>query len=79
MLAEFELTDQTGRMATARKQVKKKHPEEKSDKKVFDFTEEDEKKGLSGSEDDVREGEWSWLAIALAGCNFSTVKLRKRH
>uniref|UniRef100_A0A671TLD8 Synaptonemal complex protein 3 n=1 Tax=Sparus aurata TaxID=8175 RepID=A0A671TLD8_SPAAU len=44
-------------MATARKQVKKKHPEEKSDKKVFDFTEEDEKKGLSGSEDDVREDE----------------------
>ena len=58
-------------MATARRQVKKKHPEEKPDKKVFDFTEEDEKKELSGSEDDVREGEWSWLtlAIALAGCN----------
>ncbi|KAM8751562.1 synaptonemal complex protein 3 [Acanthopagrus latus] len=44
-------------MATARRQVKKKHPEEKPDKKVFDFTEEDEKKELSGSEDDVREDE----------------------
>lgn len=35
--------------------MKKKRPEDKSDK-VFDFTEEDEKKELSGSEDDVREG-----------------------
>ncbi|XP_038563003.1 synaptonemal complex protein 3 isoform X2 [Micropterus salmoides] len=42
-------------MATARRQMKKKHPEEKPDKKVFDFTQEDEKKELSGSEDDVRE------------------------
>ena len=38
--------------------MKKKHPEEKSDKKVFDFTEEDEKKELSGSEEDGREGEY---------------------
>ncbi|XP_076589837.1 synaptonemal complex protein 3 [Chaetodon auriga] len=44
-------------MATARRQMKKKLPEDKTDKKVFDFTEEDEKKGLSGSEDDVREDE----------------------
>uniref|UniRef100_A0A3B4WX88 Synaptonemal complex protein 3 n=1 Tax=Seriola lalandi dorsalis TaxID=1841481 RepID=A0A3B4WX88_SERLL len=47
----------TGRMATGRKQMKKKHPEEKSDKKVFDFIVEDEKKELSGSEDEVREDE----------------------
>ncbi|KAM7397344.1 hypothetical protein PAMP_020325 [Pampus punctatissimus] len=40
-------------MSTARKQMKKKQPEEKNDK-VFDFT-GDEKKELSGSEDDVRE------------------------
>lgn len=45
-------------MATARRQMKKKHPEEKPDKKVFDFT-EDEKKELSGSEDEVREGKCS--------------------
>ncbi|XP_044048229.1 synaptonemal complex protein 3 [Siniperca chuatsi] len=44
-------------MATARRQMKKKHPEEKSDKKVFDFTQEDEKKELSGSEDDARDHE----------------------
>ncbi|XP_072241393.1 synaptonemal complex protein 3 [Leuresthes tenuis] len=44
-------------MATGRKQMKKKHMENKPDKKVFDFTEEDEKKELSGSEDDVREDE----------------------
>uniref|UniRef100_A0A3Q3BG65 Synaptonemal complex protein 3 n=1 Tax=Kryptolebias marmoratus TaxID=37003 RepID=A0A3Q3BG65_KRYMA len=44
-------------MATGRRQIKKKHLEEKTDKKVFDFTEEDEKKGLSGSEDEVREDE----------------------
>lgn len=49
-------TNQTGRMATGRKQMKKKYPEEKPDKNVFDFP-EDEKKELSGSEDDVREGE----------------------
>uniref|UniRef100_A0A3B4VFR7 Synaptonemal complex protein 3 n=1 Tax=Seriola dumerili TaxID=41447 RepID=A0A3B4VFR7_SERDU len=47
----------TGRMATGRKQMKKKQPEEKSDKKVFDFIVEDEKKELSGSEDEVREDE----------------------
>nr|XP_046249106.1 synaptonemal complex protein 3 [Scatophagus argus] len=51
------MTDQIGKMATARRQVKKKHPEEKPEKKVFDFTPEDEKKELSGSEDDVREDE----------------------
>ncbi|XP_071398287.1 synaptonemal complex protein 3 [Centroberyx affinis] len=45
-------------MATGRKQMKKtKHPEEKSDIKVFDFTHEEEKKELSGSEDDAREDE----------------------
>ncbi|XP_013878446.1 synaptonemal complex protein 3 [Austrofundulus limnaeus] len=44
-------------MATGRKQMKKKHLEEKTDKKVFEFTEEDEKKELSGSEDEVREDE----------------------
>ncbi|XP_018515673.1 synaptonemal complex protein 3 [Lates calcarifer] len=49
-------TNQTGRMATGRKQMKKKYPEEKPDKNVFDFP-EDEKKELSGSEDDVREDE----------------------
>ncbi|XP_056242769.1 synaptonemal complex protein 3 [Seriola aureovittata] len=51
------VANQTGRMATGRKQMKKKHPEEKSDKKVFDFIVEDEKKELSGSEDEVREDE----------------------
>ncbi|XP_062276474.1 synaptonemal complex protein 3 [Scomber scombrus] len=40
-------------MATGRKQMKKKHVEEKNDK-VFDFN-EDEKKEMSGSEDDVRD------------------------
>ncbi|XP_067349467.1 synaptonemal complex protein 3 isoform X2 [Channa argus] len=44
-------------MATGRKQAKKKHAEEKSDKNVFDFTEGDKKKELSGSEDDVRGDE----------------------
>uniref|UniRef100_A0A3Q0RJ15 Synaptonemal complex protein 3 n=1 Tax=Amphilophus citrinellus TaxID=61819 RepID=A0A3Q0RJ15_AMPCI len=44
-------------MAAARKQMKKKHLEEKADKKVFDFIPEDEKKELSGSEDEVREDE----------------------
>ncbi|KAM7003230.1 synaptonemal complex protein 3 [Tautogolabrus adspersus] len=44
-------------MATARKQMKKKHPEEKPEKKVFDFIEEDEKKELSASEDEAREDE----------------------
>lgn len=43
-------------MATGRKQMKKKHLEEKTDKMVFEFTQEDEKKELSGSEDEVREG-----------------------
>lgn len=42
-------------MATGRKQMKKKHLEEKTEK-VFEFTQEDEKKELSGSEDEVREG-----------------------
>ncbi|XP_037538549.1 synaptonemal complex protein 3 [Nematolebias whitei] len=44
-------------MATGRKQMKRKHLEEKTDKKVFEFTQEDEKKELSGSEDEVREDE----------------------
>uniref|UniRef100_A0A3Q1IFP1 XLR/SYCP3/FAM9 domain-containing protein n=1 Tax=Anabas testudineus TaxID=64144 RepID=A0A3Q1IFP1_ANATE len=45
------------KMATGRKQLRKKHLEEKSDKKVFEFTQEDKKKELSGSEDDVRGDE----------------------
>ncbi|XP_026221689.1 synaptonemal complex protein 3 isoform X2 [Anabas testudineus] len=49
--------EQVGRMATGRKQLRKKHLEEKSDKKVFEFTQEDKKKELSGSEDDVRGDE----------------------
>ncbi|CAJ1055826.1 synaptonemal complex protein 3 [Xyrichtys novacula] len=45
-------------MASARKQMKKKVPEEKADKKVFDFNEEDGKKEMmSGSEDEVRGDE----------------------
>ncbi|XP_041652299.1 synaptonemal complex protein 3 isoform X2 [Cheilinus undulatus] len=44
-------------MATGRKLMKKKHPEEKSDNKVFDFVGEDEKKELSGSEDEARADE----------------------
>ncbi|KAI3370951.1 hypothetical protein L3Q82_023503 [Scortum barcoo] len=47
-------------MAAARKQAKNKLTEEKpdkKDKKVFDFTEEEEKKELSGSEDEVRQDE----------------------
>lgn len=44
-------------MAAARKQMKKKLLEERADKKAFDFTPEVEKKELSGSEDEVREGE----------------------
>ncbi|MED6271807.1 hypothetical protein CHARACLAT_024113, partial [Characodon lateralis] len=44
-------------MATARKQMKKKLVEEKTEKRVFDFTPEDEKKELSASEDDTREDE----------------------
>lgn len=51
-------------MATARKLVKKKHSEEKSDKKVLNYTEEDEKE-LSGPEDDVREGKCSEMTLAL--------------
>lgn len=50
-------------MATARKQLKKKLPEEKADKNVYDFGDEDAKKVLSGSEDDVREGKSSWLIV----------------
>lgn len=42
-------------MATARKQLKKKLPAEKVDKNVYDFG-EDEKKELSASEEDLREG-----------------------
>ncbi|KAM3608769.1 uncharacterized protein V6R79_004427 [Siganus canaliculatus] len=45
-------------MAAARRQGKKKHPEEKAEKSVFDFTEEEEeKKEQSGSEDDGREAD----------------------
>uniref|UniRef100_A0A668RCS4 XLR/SYCP3/FAM9 domain-containing protein n=1 Tax=Oreochromis aureus TaxID=47969 RepID=A0A668RCS4_OREAU len=44
-------------MAAARKQMKKKLLEERTDKKPFDFTPEPEKKELSGSEDEVREDE----------------------
>lgn len=58
-------------MATARKQLKKKLPEEKADKNVYDFCEEDEKKVLSGSEDDVREGKSSWLIVRLALASLS--------
>lgn len=62
-------------MATARKQLKKKHPEEKADKNVYAFG-EDEKKELSASEEDVRGGtrsstfEWLALAVAIARANF---------
>lgn len=56
-------------MATSRKQLKKKLPEEK-DKNVYDFGEdENEKKELSDSEDEVRGGKGSrlWLSsLALA-------------
>ncbi|KAM4733605.1 synaptonemal complex protein 3 [Anableps anableps] len=41
----------------ARKQMKKKLLEDKTEKNVFDFTAEVEKKELSGSEDEVREDE----------------------
>uniref|UniRef100_A0A8C2X365 Synaptonemal complex protein 3 n=1 Tax=Cyclopterus lumpus TaxID=8103 RepID=A0A8C2X365_CYCLU len=44
-------------MSAGRKVMKKKHPEEKMDKKVFDFITEDEKKELSCSEEEVREDE----------------------
>ncbi|XP_041852153.1 synaptonemal complex protein 3 isoform X1 [Melanotaenia boesemani] len=44
-------------MASGRRQLKKKHLEEKPDKKVFDFTQEDDKKELSASEDEAREDE----------------------
>lgn len=62
-------------MATARKQLKKKHPGEKADKNVYDFG-EDEKKELSASEEDVRGGKNSELylrvlalAVAIARAN----------
>uniref|UniRef100_A0A3P9Q6V8 Synaptonemal complex protein 3 n=1 Tax=Poecilia reticulata TaxID=8081 RepID=A0A3P9Q6V8_POERE len=41
----------------ARKQMKKKILEEKTEKNVYDFPAVDDKKELSGSEDDVREDE----------------------
>ena len=44
-------------MAAVRRQIRKKLLEEKMEKQVFDFHDEDEKKELSGSEDDIREGE----------------------
>lgn len=40
----------------ARKQMKKKVLEEKTEKNVYDFPAGDDKKELSGSEDDIREG-----------------------
>uniref|UniRef100_A0A3Q0RJ25 Synaptonemal complex protein 3 n=1 Tax=Amphilophus citrinellus TaxID=61819 RepID=A0A3Q0RJ25_AMPCI len=65
-------------MAAARKQMKKKHLEEKADKKVFDFIPEDEKKELSGSEDEVREGEPSvgvtWMT---SGADFKVLHLNE--
>uniref|UniRef100_A0A3Q1FT54 Synaptonemal complex protein 3 n=1 Tax=Acanthochromis polyacanthus TaxID=80966 RepID=A0A3Q1FT54_9TELE len=48
-------TEHPGGMATGRKQIKKKLLEEKSKKDVYDFTEEDVKKDLSGSDDEARE------------------------
>ncbi|CAG5958486.1 unnamed protein product, partial [Menidia menidia] len=46
------------KMATGRKQMKKKLMEDKPEKKnVFDFNQEDEKKEFSGSEDEIREDE----------------------
>lgn len=60
-------------MSTSRRQVKKKHTEEKVDNKaklaLFDFTEDDEKKELSGSDEEVREGNmangagWNGLSV----------------
>ncbi|TNN83292.1 Synaptonemal complex protein 3 [Liparis tanakae] len=44
-------------MSAGRKVIKKKHQEEKMDKKVFDFITEDEKKELSCSDEEVREDE----------------------
>ncbi|XP_015239278.1 PREDICTED: synaptonemal complex protein 3 isoform X1 [Cyprinodon variegatus] len=44
-------------MATARRQLKKKRMDDKTEKNAYDFTPEDEKKELSGSDDDVREDE----------------------
>ncbi|KAF7224967.1 synaptonemal complex protein 3 [Nothobranchius furzeri] len=44
-------------MATRRKPMTKKHLEEKLDKAVYAFTEKDEKKDLSGSEEEGREDE----------------------
>uniref|UniRef100_A0A3B5M9X0 Synaptonemal complex protein 3 n=1 Tax=Xiphophorus couchianus TaxID=32473 RepID=A0A3B5M9X0_9TELE len=41
----------------ARKQMKKKVLEEKTEKNVYDFPAGDDKKELSGSEDDIREDE----------------------
>uniref|UniRef100_A0A3B4Z932 Synaptonemal complex protein 3 n=1 Tax=Stegastes partitus TaxID=144197 RepID=A0A3B4Z932_9TELE len=49
-------TELSARMATGRKQVKKKLLEEKSNQDVYDFTAEVEKKDLSGSEDEARGG-----------------------
>uniref|UniRef100_A0A3B4Z577 Synaptonemal complex protein 3 n=1 Tax=Stegastes partitus TaxID=144197 RepID=A0A3B4Z577_9TELE len=50
-------TELSARMATGRKQVKKKLLEEKSNQDVYDFTAEVEKKDLSGSEDEARGDE----------------------
>lgn len=51
-------------MASARKHLKKKLSAEKVDKNVYDF-DEDEKKELCGSEDEVGEGKSSWLWLRL--------------
>ena len=39
---------------------------EKPDNTVFDFTQDDEKEELGGSEDEVRNGK---LAVFMFGCN----------
>uniref|UniRef100_A0A3P8RPJ1 Synaptonemal complex protein 3 n=1 Tax=Amphiprion percula TaxID=161767 RepID=A0A3P8RPJ1_AMPPE len=57
-------------MATARKQKKKKLLEEKSKKDVYDFTEEDVKKDLSGSKDEAREGKLAnWIFSSALHCS----------
>lgn len=45
--------------------MKKKHMDEKPDKKSFEFTQDDEKKEFIGSEDEVRDG---MLAVSMLGC-----------
>lgn len=62
------------KMASAgRKQNKKsKQSEESSHLQAFDFNIEGEKKGLSGSEDEAREGAlflFYWLYLMTFNCN----------